>query len=78
VLVLFAIVAQVVRYSQRFFNLTEDTILEQRHDRAILKAELQHIIIGGFCALLCLVECYRSQRTHLKTLLSLVRSRSAK
>lgn len=78
VLVLFSIVSQVVRYSQRFFNLTEDNILEQQHDRVILKAQLQHIIIGGFCALLCLAECYRSQRTHFKTLLSLIRSRSSK
>jgi oligosaccharide translocation protein RFT1 len=78
VMVLFTIVSQVVRYSQRFFNLTEDNLLELQHDRAILKAQLQHIIIGGLCGLLCLAECYRSQRTHLKTLLSLVRSRSSK
>lgn len=77
VLILFAIASQVVRYSQRLYGLTQDNLAEQQRSHALLKAQAQHIIIGGICALICLAECYRSQRTHLKTLTLLVKSRSS-
>jgi oligosaccharide translocation protein RFT1 len=79
VILCFAISSQLVRFSQRHFNLGEDTILLQRNlkDRDMLKAQIQHIIIGGICGLVCLLECYRSQKGHVKTLISLARSKSS-
>lgn len=75
VLLLFVAASYVVGYSQKRFNIRSDNLLEQRHDRGLLKAQMQHVIVGGGCGLVCLVECYRSQRNHIKTLLSLFRSR---
>jgi oligosaccharide translocation protein RFT1 len=76
VLIVFAVSSQIVRYSQARFLLGDQNLLEQSRDRTLLIAQAQHVALGGFFVLLCLGECYRSQRAHIQTLISLVRSRS--
>ncbi|KIM26738.1 hypothetical protein M408DRAFT_180306 [Serendipita vermifera MAFF 305830] len=77
VLIASAVSSQVVRYSQVWFNVGSQNLLQQSQDRNLLISQAKHVIIGGFFALLCLGECYRSQRSHIQTLISLVRSRSS-
>jgi len=76
VLILFAVSSQIVRYSQAWFLLGDQNLLQQSPDRTLLIAQAQHVAVGGFFVLLCLGECYRSQRAHIQTLIFLVRSRS--
>ena len=77
VLIAFAVSSQIVRYSQIWFNLGAQNLLQQSQDHGLLIAQAKHVVVGGFFALLCLGECYRSQRAHVQTLVSLVRSRSS-
>ena len=75
VLLLFAVSSQIVRYTQAWFVLDSRDLLQRPKDRALLIAQAQHVAVGGFLALLCLAECYRSQRAHVRILISLIRSR---
>lgn len=77
VLIVFAVSSQIVRYSQIWFNLGGQNLIRQSGDYGLLIAQAKHVAVGGFLALLCLGECYRSQRIHVQTLVSLIRSRSS-
>ncbi|PVF94844.1 Rft-1-domain-containing protein [Serendipita vermifera] len=78
VLIAFAVSSQITRFSQGYFQLSDDNLRNHGRDREILKAQAEHIIVGGICGVICLLEAYRSQRDHIKTLIAMVSSRSKK
>ncbi|KAG8813827.1 Oligosaccharide translocation protein rft1 [Serendipita sp. 400] len=77
VMVAFAVSFQVVRYSQSFYLPSNQALFEQSKSLEMLKAQLTHVIIGGGCGLICLLECYRTQKDHVMALLSMARNRKA-
>jgi oligosaccharide translocation protein RFT1 len=76
VLIAFAISSQITRLSQRYFELSDENLLKHGRDREVLMAQAKHIIVGGICGIICLLEAYRSQRGHIKTLITMISSRS--
>ncbi|KAG8808803.1 Oligosaccharide translocation protein rft1 [Serendipita sp. 399] len=75
VIVAFAVSFQVVRYSRALHIPNDQLLFEQNRSLEMLKAQLTHVLIGGGCGIVCLLECYRTQKSHIAALISMVRSR---
>lgn len=73
VLIVFTVSRVVIQYSQDHHGLHSNLFQQDARDWESLKKQVMHVALGGVCGLVCLLEAFRSQRSQIFTLISVMR-----